>query len=93
MSDTTKTATKAPVLVEYRDGFCDLLRSAFNQICDPDDWRGPIDCLVPRVGASIYVEAIRFMTATDPTCEYVVKDGMQYARLKSIGYRAGPAGA
>lgn len=72
----------------------ELMRFAFGQIHDPDDWRGPIDCVVPWSAANLYMDAIRFMTATEPEFDHVGRHGeVAMARLKSIGYRAGPAGA
>lgn len=29
------------------DQYADLMRFAFNQVCDPDDWKAPVDALVP----------------------------------------------
>lgn len=42
-----ETATKPYVLVEYEGAYAELLRFAFDQICDKNDWRAPIDCMVP----------------------------------------------
>lgn len=92
MSDTT-VANKPSILVERPGKYAMLLQTAFNQICDPDDWRGPIDATVPWEAANIYMEAIEFMTAAPAECERIRIDGMFYARLKSVGYRMGPAGA
>ena len=75
------------------DAHATLMRIAFDQVCDPTDWKGPIDCIVPWAVANVYVEAIKFMTATTPTferCSGVT--GNPSFRLQSVGYRAGPAG-
>jgi hypothetical protein len=68
----------------------EILRAAFNQICNPVDWKGPINAVVPACLADLYCEAIKFMTATDP-----VRFGNEdrgFVRLIALGYRAGPAG-
>lgn len=82
-----------PRLVEAMGAYSILLRHAFDQICNTDDWRAEIDCLVPLEAANVYMQAIQYMTATSATCDRVVRDGVTYAHLKSIGYRRGPAGA
>jgi hypothetical protein len=71
------------------DKTAEILRSAFGQICGQDDWRGPINAVVPVRLVSLYCEAIRFMTATEPTQEPVDD---YHVRLVSVGYRMGPAG-
>lgn len=83
---------EAPRLVERCGAYSMLLRVAFDQICDPTDWRGPIDALVPWDSANIYVQAVRYMTATVCECRQVKKGGEIYAHLTSVGYRMGPAG-
>ena len=75
------------------DAHSALMQFAFNQVCDPADLKGPIDAMVPWDQANVYMQAITFMTATEPTCERVVgSDRRTYAHLKSVGYRMGPAG-
>jgi hypothetical protein len=87
------TATHAvPRLVEHSGAYALLLQTAFNQICNPDDWKAPIDALVPWEAANVYMQAVEFMTATTCQCERVKKEGLYYGRLTSIGYRDGPAG-
>jgi len=66
----------------------DLMRFAFNQVCNQEDWKAPIDCLVPWELANVYIDAITFMTGVRPS---YLKDGSM-CRLTCIGYRAGPAG-
>lgn len=67
----------------------ELMRFAFDQICDKKDWRGPIEAVVPFTHAATYLDAIVFMTGADvhserlPTGDYL---------LKSVGYRMGPCG-
>lgn len=82
------TTANKPREVNFFTDYPALLRCAFNQVCDPQDWKGPIDCIVPWDGANIYMQAIQFMTGVKPT---FVKIG-DNARLTCIGYRAGPAG-
>lgn len=89
---TQDVAIKPYVLVEPQGAYSELLRLAFDQICNKDDWKAPIDCMVPWDAASIYMQAIAFMTATTATCVRVERDGHLWARLTSIGYRNGPAG-
>jgi hypothetical protein len=81
----------APIIVT-NDQHADLLRAAFAQIHPPGDWKGPIDALVPYGTANLYHEAIRFMTGTTPTGCVVEHDRSQMYHLRSVGYRAGPAG-
>lgn len=80
------------ILVEHFGKYALLLRSAFDQICDPTDWKKPVHAMVPWESASVYMDAVRYMTATTCECERVQRDGVTYALLKSVGYRAGPAG-
>lgn len=93
IEDKPPVAKKPYRLVEHGGAYATLLQAAFDQICDTDDWRGPIDCMVPWTGASVYVDAIRFMTATEPRAVHTVQEGQSFARITSIGYRAGPAGS
>lgn len=81
------------------NAYADILRAAFNQICDPNDWKAPIDALVPAAGFKIYQDAIQFMTATHPTIHERDADGKRFYlnrqqafRITSEGYRNGPAG-
>lgn len=83
---------KAPRLVEPWGDYPALMRLAFDQVCDKDDWRAPVNALVPWQAANVYMQAIEFMTAVRPDCERVVKEGVEYAHLTCVGYRAGPAG-
>lgn len=75
------------------DDHARLMQLAFDQICDKSDWKAPIDCVVPWSAANIYMDAIKFMTATEvktDRCADAV--GNPSFRLRSVGYRAGPAG-
>jgi len=69
----------------------DRLSAAFDLVRDPTDWRAPIDFtgdLHVDDGLAA-IEAIRFFTATTPTLEVLTTGEV---RIKSVGYRAGPAG-
>lgn len=69
----------------------ELMHFLFKQVQDPNDWKGPIDAVVPWDCANVYMQAVEFMTAVRPTCERI--PGMPgVARLTCVGYRAGPAG-
>lgn len=69
------------------DHTSELYKVAFNQVCDPEDWKGPIDCEVPYHLANLYMQAIEFMTGVKPEAEAV---GTLQFRLTCIGYAAGP---
>lgn len=81
----------------------ELMNLAFDHVCDPKNWKAPIDALVPAQYVKIYVDAVKHMTSTD--CEvFHIQDevpifvsnvwgrSIQMYRIKSIGYQAGPAG-
>lgn len=65
------------------------LQTTFDLVCDQDDWRAPIETIVPsQVDFARVIHAIEFFTATTPTftpCSGGV-------RVTAKGYRAGPAG-
>ena len=75
----------------------EILRAAFNVLCNPVDWKAPINALLDPQDANIglYIEAVQFMTATAPSL-FITNNpapmGGYYLRLVSEGYRAGPAG-
>lgn len=66
-----------------------LLHELFGEVSCQGDWKGPIDAVVERDMATLYTEAIAFMTATVPD---VMKVDDSHIRLLSPGYRMGPAG-
>jgi hypothetical protein len=82
MANTIKVARNGEKHVE-------LLRLAFNAVCNPNDWKAPVDAIVPFEAASMYYDAIVFVTGTTPKSERTVDGNM---RLMAIGYRAGPCG-
>jgi len=68
-----------------------IYQEAIGHVTPPDDWRGPINALVPVRLKEFYKEAIRFMTATEPVEVAVGEPG--FVRLIAVGYRNGPAGS
>lgn len=68
----------------------DLYREAFDHVCDPQDWKAPIDALVPRTLVNLYAQAVEFMTGTAPTVE--LASGTELVRIRAAGYRSGPCG-
>lgn len=71
----------------------ELMRFAFRQIADPNDWRAPIDAIVPESMVSLCCDAVMFMTATNASVTSVgLVNGSAMYRVTSIGYRSGPAG-
>jgi uncharacterized heparinase superfamily protein len=73
---------------------------AFNQICDPNDWKGPIDAIVPAMQFKVYADSVEFMTGTEAVIHERDETGRrmydtagnQLFRMTSVGYRAGPCG-
>lgn len=63
---------------------------AFTQCQNPHDWKAPIDVTVPTSVVSLYAQAITHFTATG-TYQTPSQDGSRI-RLRSVGYRMGPAG-
>jgi hypothetical protein len=66
------------------------LETAFNQICDPIDWKNPINRVISTRAVPLAREAIRYFTATDTIEMDAGEPGK--TRIVSIGYRHGPAG-
>ena len=66
------------------------LRTVFDAVCDPHDWKGPIAAVCPGELVLMTVAAIDFMTATIPQVTLNTTT-MQYL-ITSEGYRQGPAG-
>lgn len=67
-------------------------RRAFSKIKPDEDWRGPVEGYVKAEELVTTIEAIMFMTATECTVEPVMVDNIPAFKVRSIGYRAGPAG-
>lgn len=91
-SKPTSATPAAPILVEREGAYSLLLRAAFDQICDKQDWKAPVNALVPWEAANIYMDAVTYMTAVRPDCNRVVKEGVVYGHITCVGYRMGPAG-
>lgn len=66
------------------------LRELFDELADPNDWRGPIAATMPGEAVNAAVAAIEYFTATNPTVSLDQRT-MRYV-VTSEGYRAGPAG-
>lgn len=73
------------------DDVAALYRKAFDQVCDPTDWKAPIDCEVPWELANLYMQAVEFMTGVRPSYERVGVIAPM-ARIICCGYRNGPCG-
>lgn len=67
----------------------DLMQAIFRELSNPDDWKAPIDCIVPFAFAATAQEAITFITGTVPNAERLPTGEF---RLTSVGYRMGPCG-
>jgi len=65
------------------------LQSAFDEICDPEDWKAPINRCVAKDRLDLYKAAVEFYAAVELR---VVREGTESVQVYSIGYRAGPAG-
>lgn len=75
------------------DQIHDIYRATFNHVCDPVDWKAPVDCVVPYDLANLYMQAIEFMTGVKPNAEVARHAVFGRAfRLYCVGYRAGPCG-
>lgn len=70
----------------------ELLDKAFAIVADPKDWKAPIDTIIrieDYYDLLIILTAIEHFTATKATYD-MVEDRVYH--IKSVGYRAGPAG-
>lgn len=65
------------------------LQQAFRTVCNPEDWKAPINAVIKFENRNLVAEAISFMTATEATFENL---GAGRLRVRSVGYRNGPAG-
>lgn len=66
------------------------LKSAFDRVCDPADWKRPILARVTLTDEDLIVRSIEFFTGTDPT---VTRAPSRFeVDVRSEGYRLGPAG-
>lgn len=65
------------------------LKEAFEAVCQPHDWKGPISAIITADKLAITEAAIMFFTATE-TQGFPLVDGRY--RIRARGYRNGPAG-
>lgn len=72
-------------LVERPGAYASLLFTAFEQVCNVFDRRGPIDALVPWEAANVYMDAIEYMKAGPVKAERVVKGGETWCHLTAPG--------
>ena len=66
-----------------------IYRAAFDQVCNKEDWKAPVDCVVPFGLANLYMQAIEFMTGVHPEA---TRTKLGDFRLTCCGYRLGPCG-
>jgi len=94
-------AASAPEVTVTANDRHQILKAAFEAVCDKTDWKNPINALVrvdeyDFIGLDLYIKAVVHFTGTTP--EVYVAEGFDkqkgYAiyRLVSEGYRLGPAG-
>ncbi len=75
--------------ITHKEFTLDELKAEFNRLCDPTDWRNPIDTVI-RPGEEMKAEmAILFYTGTKAEFNWIDSKRIQ---VKSPGYRNGPAG-
>ncbi len=76
-------------LERARGGYTDLeIARAFNLVKDQDDWKNPIDKIVPQDKRDILTYAVPYFTGT--TAEFEPVDDPDELRCKAPGYYAGP---
>ena len=68
------------------------LHATFHAICDPADWRAPIDAVVSPEHCAVAIAAVIYKTATEPKAAYLDTSFGMMVRVTSEGYREGPAG-
>ena len=65
------------------------LEDAFDFVCNRDDWRAPIDAVIPSEKEQVVREAIVYFTGTEPTFRHYAKSLLS---CTAVGYRNGPCG-
>lgn len=77
----------------------ETLKKAFDKVKDPRDWKAPINAVVKSEDIGAVWEAVVFYTATQPEIiaqDYILENSGEFKiycyRVKSEGYRNGPAG-
>ncbi len=91
---TTKTAPAAQMTLEQLNARQAALTPVFDLVADPSDWRAAIDCNVDLSTADAprlddIREAVEWFTATTAEITHVAGP---VVRVRSVGYRMGPAG-
>lgn len=66
-----------------------ILKPFFDEVCNPKDWKAPIDAFIRPKDKLRTAEAILFFTATTARFE---KQLNGWLRVIAKGYRNGPAG-
>jgi hypothetical protein len=74
----------------YKGYTVEQLKTAFDAVKDPTDWKAEIAVSVTGESVMPVVAAIEFYTATTPDVRLDVMTMRYY--ITSIGYRKGPAG-
>ena len=69
----------------------DQLKAAFERVCDPRNWKGPIRAVIPAVDRLLVEKAVRWYAETEPRFEEVPGDAALLTVL-APGYRVGWAG-
>lgn len=65
------------------------LKATFDSICDPLDWKAPIDAYCKPEDMNIVYQSIKHHTGTQAT---FLPAGVRGMRVLSEGYRMGPCG-
>lgn len=69
----------------------EILKPFFDKVCNPKDWKAPIDACIREEERFRVYEAIQFFTGTQ--ADFTAMDmPIGWLRVTSIGYRNGPAG-
>lgn len=66
------------------------LSAAFDLVKNPIHWKDPINALIPANKREVVCKAIKYFTATK--AKFFPTKNPDLLRVKSIGYRNGPAG-
>ncbi len=73
-----------------------LMRAAFEDVQNPQDWREPISATISAVNQELTRQAVIWFTGTEPTFEPIAKrsmaTGAKLVRVTATGYRMGPCG-
>lgn len=65
------------------------LRTAFDKVADPTDWKGKVNGVIDAADVNDVVDAVIYFTGTVPT---VTPARGGKLRVRSVGYRMGPCG-